>query len=56
VFLLPWIPSKNIRANGKPIGAANQWQATPRSEDFAGTDSRMILGESARQRNRIKHL
>jgi hypothetical protein len=38
------------------IGAANQWQAAPHSENFAATDSRMILGESARQRDRIKHL
>jgi hypothetical protein len=37
------------------IGAANQWQAAPHSEDFAATDSRMILGESAQLRDRIKH-
>jgi hypothetical protein len=29
------------------IGVANQWQATPRSEDFAKNRLALILGESA---------
>ena len=38
------------------IGTTNQWPVTPQCEDFAGTDSRMILGESGQPRDRIKHL
>ena len=44
---------RKISALSNRTAGADPWQAAPRSEDFAGTDAHMIVGESDPQRDRI---